>query len=116
MPAWGINRLHSERTIESVFLFSDASVRAFIIRGEGKFFSTGLDVDFLATQTGDYIQSFRDANAALDRRLCTFPIVTVAILNGKAVTITCYHQKSMKSPHRAPTRHINSLQYWFVPT
>ena len=49
---------------------------------EGKFFTLGLDLDLLATATGQEMTQFMADLQNLYRRLLTFPLVTVAAVNG----------------------------------
>ena len=63
--------------------FKDAAY--LVTTGEGKFFSTGVDVDLV--RSPDPIQ-FIEVLSELQKllaRLLTFPLVTVAAINGKSV-------------------------------
>lgn len=57
---------------------------ALVITGSGKFFSNGIDLDWLSAASDDDKRAF---TPALDRflgRLCVLPVPTVAALNGHA--------------------------------
>lgn len=55
---------------------------ALVIAGEGKFFSNGLDLDWLASAAPEDQQRFARDAMRLMGRLATFPAPTVAALNG----------------------------------
>jgi enoyl-CoA hydratase/carnithine racemase len=55
---------------------------ALVTTGEDRFYSTGLDLGWLATQQGPGIRGFLTDLHALLARLLTFPMATVAALNG----------------------------------
>ena len=68
-------------------------MKGLIIQGQGKHFSLGLDLDFLGTQTDEYIDDFIAKLSQLFWRLYIFPIPTVAAMNGKDGTkFTSKHQ------------------------
>lgn len=50
--------------------------------GEGKHYSLGLDLECLATLNVVEMQNFSSSLQRVLRRLLTFPLVTVAALNG----------------------------------
>jgi Delta3-Delta2-enoyl-CoA isomerase len=59
------------------------SPRALVTTGEGKFYSNGMDLDWLASEperAGDYLRSIY----ALLGRVLGFPAITVAAVNGHA--------------------------------
>jgi enoyl-CoA hydratase/carnithine racemase len=62
----------------------EAGAHALVTVGEGKFYSNGLDLDWMAkvppTETGALISGVH----ALYKRLLSFPVITVAALNGHA--------------------------------
>lgn len=68
------------------FLFQRCKkVQFFITTGNGKFYSNGLDQTFLKTcATEKYLETFNLLNKTLIRFL-TFPVLTVAALNGTVV-------------------------------
>lgn len=57
---------------------------ALVTVGEGKFYSNGLDLDWLTTQPLDVVGPFLADFEKLFARLLVFPMVTVAALNGHA--------------------------------
>ncbi len=58
--------------------------KALVVVGEGKYWSNGLDLDWMGTQERDAVAAFLDGVHRLLVRLLTFPCVTVAALNGHA--------------------------------
>ena len=65
------------------FFFSNPDVKGLITTGEGKFYSNGIDLDWLGKQNGDVFRRFMINLHALSVRLLTFPMVTVAAINGR---------------------------------
>jgi Delta3-Delta2-enoyl-CoA isomerase len=62
---------------------AETGPRALVTAGEGKFYSNGMDLDWLATapeQAGDYLRSIY----RLLGRMLGFPAITVAAVNGHA--------------------------------
>ena len=57
---------------------------ALVTIGEDRFYSTGLDLGWLATQQGPGIRAFLTDLHTLLARLLTFPMASVAALNGHA--------------------------------
>ncbi len=55
---------------------------ALVTVGEGKFYSNGLDLEWLPAQQPDLIDSFLADFERLFARLLAFPMITVAALNG----------------------------------
>ncbi len=55
---------------------------ALVTVGEGKFYSNGLDLEWLPAQQPDVIDSFLADFERLFARLLVFPMITVAALNG----------------------------------
>ena len=53
-----------------------------ITTGEGKFYSNGLDIEFLLGRTPEELLEFLGDVQKLLGRVLTFPAVTVAALNG----------------------------------
>ena len=51
--------------------------------GEGKFYSLGLDLDWLDNLNSSDTKQFIDNFQKMQARLLVFPLVTVAALNGK---------------------------------
>ncbi|MGK9270168.1 enoyl-CoA hydratase/isomerase family protein [Williamsia muralis] len=56
---------------------------ALVITGAGKFFSNGLDVDYIGANA-DKLPAYLDRVHALYARVLTFPLPTVAAINGHA--------------------------------
>lgn len=54
-----------------------------VTMGEGKFYSLGLDLDLMATMNVLELLQFSDDIQKLLARLLTFPLVTVAAINGE---------------------------------
>lgn len=57
---------------------------ALVTTGEGKFYSNGLDLDALSGIGREQMQSFFVSLDRLFARLLTFPVVTIAAINGHA--------------------------------
>jgi Delta3-Delta2-enoyl-CoA isomerase len=83
--------------------------RALVTAGEGKFYSNGMDLDWLRTapeRAGDYL---RDIYAVLGRVL-GFPAITVAAVNGHAfgggALLACAHDYAVMRADRG---------YWCMP-
>jgi enoyl-CoA hydratase/carnithine racemase len=55
---------------------------ALVTVGEGKFYSNGLDLQWMGTVSGEVTKAFFRDVEALFKRLLSFPIITVAALNG----------------------------------
>ena len=61
---------------------ADSSVRGVVVVGEGRFWSNGLDLQYLDSVTPEKgAELTADINALMARILC-FPIPTIAALNG----------------------------------
>ena len=63
------------------------TARALVTVGAGKHYSNGFDIDFLGTLDGPALGAFMDRSMAVLARLLTFPVPTVAALNGHAFGI-----------------------------
>ena len=61
--------------------YEDAT--ALVTMGEGKFYSLGLDLPVLAALSLAEMHQFSDDLQKLFLRLLTFPLVTVAAINGQ---------------------------------
>ncbi|GFO46678.1 enoyl-coa delta isomerase 3-like [Plakobranchus ocellatus] len=61
---------------------SNSSCKGLITTGKGKFYSNGLDLKWLATQTAEDVKEFIVALQKWLLRLLLFPLPTVAALNG----------------------------------
>lgn len=70
------------KTLDKVLQNEDT--KALFITGEGKFFSNGIDLQWLAVQKGDTPRVFITSLQRLLSRVLVLPIPTVAILNGHA--------------------------------
>ena len=57
---------------------------ALVTTGEGKFFSNGFDLDWLGALGRDEVRKFLAATQKLWARILTFPVPTVAAINGHA--------------------------------
>jgi enoyl-CoA hydratase/carnithine racemase len=55
---------------------------ALVVTGEGKFFSNGLDLDWLMGDGADEVDAFLADFEGLFARVLTFPMITVGALNG----------------------------------
>ena len=64
--------------------FEDAT--AVVTMGEGKYYSLGLDLPVLATMSVVEITQFSHDVQKLLLRILTFPLVTVAAINGRVST------------------------------
>lgn len=62
----------------------DRAISALVVIGAGKYWSTGLDLDEVATMSGRERDEFMTNVDLLLGRILTLPIVTVAALNGHA--------------------------------
>ena len=67
-------------------LFRDPDVHALVVRGEGKYFSTGHDLPWInhltQTQRRAEVADYFQAQRKLTARMLTFPMPTVAVVNG----------------------------------
>lgn len=54
-----------------------------VMVGKGKYFSLGVDLEKMMTMSAPEIMKFSDELQKLICRLLTFPLVTVAAINGK---------------------------------
>ena len=63
-------------------------ITAMVTIGEGKYYSLGLDLVTLATLSAMEIEQFVNDIQRLLLRLLTFPLVTVAAINGQLTHIT----------------------------
>lgn len=70
-----------------IFVFRNEKVKFLITTGDKKFYSNGLDQEFLATCTPE---EFIETTSLLHKvlaRLLSFPMLTVAALNGRVLPI-----------------------------
>ena len=63
-------------------LFSYEDAKALVTIGEGKYYSLGLDLNLMATMHGLKAFDFIHDVQKLLARILTFPLVTVAAVNG----------------------------------
>ncbi|XP_045191448.2 uncharacterized protein LOC123548331 [Mercenaria mercenaria] len=70
------------KTLDKVI--ENEGTKALLITGEGKFFSNGIDLQWLALQKGDTPRVYMVRLTELMTRVLVFPVPTVAILNGHA--------------------------------
>lgn len=66
---------------------ANASARALVTVGAGKHYSNGFDLDFLSSLDGPGLSAFMASALRALSRLLTFPVPTVAALNGHAFGI-----------------------------
>lgn len=63
---------------------SNSDIKALVTTGEGKYYSNGLDTDNYPSYTEEDIHQLFDVDLHnLFKRMLTFPIATVAAINGK---------------------------------
>lgn len=63
---------------------ADAEATALITTGHSKFYSNGLDLEWLTTQDGDAMRDFVADLLNLFARIMSFPLPTIAAMNGHA--------------------------------
>ena len=66
----------------SIFVCRCKKVQFLITTGDGKFYSNGLDQAFLKTCTAEEFLATLNLLYNINMRLLTFPVLTVAALNG----------------------------------
>jgi enoyl-CoA hydratase/carnithine racemase len=80
------------------------SARTLVTVGTGKHYSDGFDIDFLSSLEGPALGAFMDSSVSLLGRLLTFPVPTVAALNGHAFGIGAMlalaHDRRVMRPDR----------------
>lgn len=62
--------------------FSDEAIRALVTTNEGKIYSNGLALQLYSTLSMEEITQINKQVTALLQRILTFPMVTVAAVNG----------------------------------
>ena len=72
------------QTVVTISVCSYEDATALVTMGEGKFYSLGLDLVGLAGLSAVEIQQFADDLQKMLLRLLTFPLVTVAAINGES--------------------------------
>ncbi|HEX6418010.1 MAG TPA: enoyl-CoA hydratase/isomerase family protein [Acidimicrobiales bacterium] len=66
---------------------ADDSAQALVTVGGGRHYSNGFDIEFLGSLDGPGLSTFMDRALGLLARLLTFPVPTVAAVNGHAFGI-----------------------------
>jgi enoyl-CoA hydratase/carnithine racemase len=66
---------------------ANEDARTLVTVGAGKHYSNGFDIDFLGTIQGAALGAFMERSMGVLARLLTFPVPTVAALNGHAFGI-----------------------------
>jgi Delta3-Delta2-enoyl-CoA isomerase len=83
---------------------ADGSARALVTVGADKHYSNGFDIDFLGSLTGAALTAFMDRALGVLARLLTFPVPTVAAVNGHAFGIGAMlalaHDRRVMRPDR----------------
>ena len=67
------------------FFFRNKDVQFLITTGDGKFYSNGIDLEFLGTCTAEEKLKTINGLPSAILRLLTFPVPTIAALNGTFV-------------------------------
>eukprot|EP01063_Lacrimia_lanifica_P022809 TRINITY_DN30323_c0_g1_i1.p1 TRINITY_DN30323_c0_g1~~TRINITY_DN30323_c0_g1_i1.p1 ORF type:complete len:264 (+),score=103.27 TRINITY_DN30323_c0_g1_i1:61-852(+) len=81
---------------------ADRSIEGFVLGGDGRFWSNGLDLNFIEKQHPDDALAFQQAVEKLFARILVFPVPTVALLNGHTVAAgamlaLCFDARVMNS-------------------
>ncbi len=74
--------LHDRCIIHAVACSSYEDAKAVVTIGEGKHYCLGLDLDYLATASPEEAMAFAVNLQGMLLRILTFPLVTVAAING----------------------------------
>jgi enoyl-CoA hydratase/carnithine racemase len=61
---------------------SNDDIKVVVTIGEGKFYSNGLDLDGMARYTAEDFRQLASNVKKLTERILTFPMVTIAAING----------------------------------
>ena len=70
--------------IMSLSFSSNKDIKALITAGDGKFYSNGLDLDNFPSYSPEDVRVLFDVNLnTLFKRMLTFPVITIAAINGK---------------------------------
>ncbi|OWF55133.1 enoyl-CoA delta isomerase 2, peroxisomal-like [Mizuhopecten yessoensis] len=69
-------------------------VKAVITTGEGKFYSNGLDLPWMKSETDDVVKKFRESLQKVQWRIRHFSLPTVAAINGHAFAGGAFLAKS----------------------
>ena len=67
--------------------FRKADVRGLITAGEDKFFSTGMDVDWLKRSSPEILDRYHDNLHRLYIRILNIGVTSVAVINGKVLWV-----------------------------
>ena len=68
----------------SLSFSSNKDIKALITTGDGKFYSNGLDLDNFPSYSPEDVRVLFDVNLnTLFKRMLTFPVITIAAINGK---------------------------------
>ncbi|XP_078687952.1 uncharacterized protein LOC144920028 [Branchiostoma floridae x Branchiostoma belcheri] len=70
-------------------VLSNPDVQAVVTTGVGKFYSNGIDLDWLLPQGLDVQRQFLDKFGETKMRILTFPIPTIAAINGHCIAGGC---------------------------
>jgi enoyl-CoA hydratase/carnithine racemase len=81
-----VDELHAALDIVA----ASETAAALVTTGADKHYSNGFDIDFLGGLTGDDLRGFMDRTMAVLGRLLTFPVPTVAAVNGHAFGIGAF--------------------------
>ena len=65
-----------------IYIYSNPTVKAVVTTGTGRFYSNGLDLQWLNGLGIEEKKRFRQNIARMYARLLTFPLPTVAVING----------------------------------
>lgn len=84
-----MNALHPQMSAEINAALDDAernaALRAIVLTGKGRAFSAGADLQFIRTADRNAVTAFSKGISALATRLESFPLLTIAALNGITV-------------------------------
>ncbi|XP_078606791.1 uncharacterized protein LOC144879324 [Branchiostoma floridae x Branchiostoma japonicum] len=86
--------------LDKVLSYPD--VQAMVTTGVGKFYSNGIDLDWLMKQGLDIQRQFLDKFGEVKMRILTFPLPTIAAINGHcfaggALLAVCHDYRVMRS-------------------
>lgn len=81
-----VDELHAALDIVA----ASETATALVTTGAAKHYSNGFDIDFLGDLAGDALRAFMDRTMAVLGRLLTFPVPTVAAVNGHAFGIGAF--------------------------
>lgn len=81
IPVWDTRFLKKD-LMYFAFFFRNKDVQFLITTGDGKFYSNGIDLEFLGTCTAEEKLKTINGFPSAILRLLTFPVPTIAALNG----------------------------------